>query len=124
MVRKTARVMKSALPNGLRVLIGIVVTNAIVLLDHIADKQYRDSLVYDLMELFQPGVDALVLALLGRTTFAYGDLVMTHEGRCRLHPQLAHAVVAACQLDQERVSAGAPLREMLVEGVVSTRPTL
>jgi hypothetical protein len=60
-----------------------------------------------------------------RTTFAYGDLVMTHEGRCRLQPQLARAVVAACRLDQERVSAGAQqLREMLVEGIVSTRPSL
>src|SRR5438270_8416141 len=41
-----------------------------------ADKQYRESLVYDLMELFRPAVDALVLGLLERTTFAYGDLVM------------------------------------------------
>src|SRR5437588_2090593 len=30
-----------------------------------ADQQYRDSLVYDLMELYRPTVDALVLALLG-----------------------------------------------------------
>ena len=35
MVRKTARVMKSALLTGLRMLIGMVVTNIIVLLDHI-----------------------------------------------------------------------------------------
>jgi hypothetical protein len=77
------------------------------------------------MELFQPRVDALVLALLGRTTFAYGDLVMTHEGHCRLHPQMARALVAACRLDQERASAGArELREVLVEGAVSTRPIL
>ena len=62
-----------------------------------ADKQYRDSLVYDLMELFRPGVEALVLGLLGGTTFAYGDLVLTHEGRCRLHPEFARAVVAACR---------------------------
>jgi CRISPR/Cas system-associated endonuclease Cas1 len=89
------------------------------------DKQYRDSLVYDLMELYRPAVGALVLTLLGRTTFAYGDLVITHEGRCRLHPQLARAVVAVCRVEQERVSKGAgQLREMLVEGVVSTRPIL
>jgi hypothetical protein len=76
-------------------------------------------------QLFCPASDALVLALLGRTTFAYGDLVMTHEGRCRLHPQLARAVVAACWVEQERVREGAgQLREMLVEGVVSTRPIL
>ena len=84
-----------------------------------ADQQYRDRLVYDLMELYRPAVDALVLALLARTTFAYGDLEMTHEGRCRLHPQLARAVVAACRLDQERVSAGArQLRELLLHGTI------
>jgi hypothetical protein len=50
---------------------------------------------------------------------------MTHEGRCRLHPQLARAVAASCRVEQERVREGAQqLREMLVEGVVSTRPIL
>jgi CRISPR-associated endonuclease Cas1 len=79
-----------------------------------ADKQYRDSLVYDLMELYRPAVDALVLALLGRTTFAYSDLVLTHEGRCRLHAQLARAVAAGCRVEQGRVSEGAgQLRELL-----------
>jgi hypothetical protein len=59
------------------------------------------------------------------TTFAYGDLVLTHEGRCRLHPQLARAVAAGCRVEQERVREGAQqLREMLVQGVVSTRPIL
>src|SRR5437588_6212059 len=57
-----------------------------------ADKQYRDSLVYDLMELFRPAVDALVLVLLARTTFTYGDVVQGRRGECRLHPQLARAV--------------------------------
>ena len=101
--------MKSA------ILIGIVVTNAIVLLDHIADKQYRDSLVYDLMELFRPAVDALVLTFLGRTTFAYGDMVRASTGQCMLHPQLARAVVAGCRLEQEVVNAGAKeLRTLLM----------
>jgi CRISPR/Cas system-associated endonuclease Cas1 len=90
-----------------------------------ADKQYRDSLVYDLMELYRPAVDALVLTFLDRTTFAYGDMVRASNGQCMLHPQLARAVVAACRVEQERVSKGAgQLREMLVEGVVSTRPIL
>jgi hypothetical protein len=58
-----------------------------------------------------------MLSLLGRTTFAYGDLVMTHEGRYRLHPRLARAVAAACRLDQERVHRGAQeVRDLLVEG--------
>jgi CRISPR-associated protein Cas1 len=90
-----------------------------------ADKQFRDSLVYDLMELLRPAVDALVLTFLNRTTFAYGDVERVSTGQCMLHPQLARAVVAACRVEQERVSKGAgQLREMLVEGVVSTRPIL
>jgi CRISP-associated protein Cas1 len=56
------------------------------------DKQYRDSLVYDLMELFRPAVDALVLVFLGRTTFACGDMVRATTGLCMQHPQLARAV--------------------------------
>jgi CRISPR-associated endonuclease Cas1 len=90
-----------------------------------ADKQFRDSLVYDLMELYRPAVDALVLTFLDRTTFAYGDMVRASTGQCMLHPQLARAVVAACRLEQERVSKGAgQLREMLVQGGVSTEPIL
>jgi CRISPR-associated endonuclease Cas1 len=90
-----------------------------------ADKQYRDCLVYDLMELFRPAVDALALAFLDRTAFAYGDMVRANNGQCMLHPQLARAVVASCTLEQERVRDGArQLGEMLVEGVVSTTPIL
>jgi hypothetical protein len=76
-------------------------------------------------QLFRAGVDALVLALLGRTMFAYGDMVRASTGQCMLHPQLARAVVAACRVEQEQVSKGAgQLREMLAEGVVRTRPIL
>jgi hypothetical protein len=64
-----------------------------------ADRQYRDSLVYDLMELFRPAVDALVLAFLERTTFTYGDSARLSDGQCRLHPQLVRAVVATYGLD-------------------------
>jgi CRISPR/Cas system-associated endonuclease Cas1 len=88
-----------------------------------ADKQYRDSLVYDLMELYRPAVDALVLTFLGRTTFAYGDMVRASNGQCMLHSQLARAVVAGCRLEQEWVSEGAgQLREMLVASDISQRP--
>jgi hypothetical protein len=58
-------------------------------------------------------VDALVLTLLGRTTFTYGDLVTTHEGRCRLHPQLARAVVAACRLEQQTMAQLADVQRRL-----------
>jgi CRISPR-associated endonuclease Cas1 len=82
-----------------------------------ADRQYRDSLVYDLMELFRATVDALVLALLDRTTFTYGDFTRLKDGQCRLHPQLARAVVAACRIEQDRVGAGTrELRALLIDG--------
>jgi hypothetical protein len=72
----------------------------------------------DLMELFRPAVDALVLTFLDRTTFAYGDMVQASNGQCMLHPQLARAVVAGCRLEQERVSEGAQqLRGLLVDGI-------
>jgi CRISPR-associated endonuclease Cas1 len=82
-----------------------------------ADRQYRDSLVYDLMELFRPAVDALVLALLDRTTFTYGDFTCLKDGQCRLHPQLARTVVSTCRVEQDRVGAGAEaLRALLLIG--------
>jgi CRISPR-associated endonuclease Cas1 len=67
----------------------------------------RDSLVYDLMELERPRVDDLLLTFLRRTTFGAGDFVLTKEGWCRLHPQLARAVVAACRVPQARLDAHA-----------------
>jgi CRISPR-associated protein Cas1 len=69
-----------------------------------ADRRYRDSLVYDLLELFRPTVDALVLALLDRTTFTYGDFTRLSDGQCRLHPQLAWAVAASCRIPDERAA--------------------
>jgi CRISPR/Cas system-associated endonuclease Cas1 len=85
-----------------------------------ADRQYRDSLVYDLIELFRPAVDALVLAFLERTTFTYGDFARLSDGQCRLHPQVARAVVAACRVGQDRVGTGAMgLRTLLVTGNTS-----
>jgi CRISPR-associated endonuclease Cas1 len=68
-----------------------------------ADKHGRDSLVYDLMELFRPVVDGFVLNLLGKTTFSYGDFVRANDGACRLHPQLARYVVATCRVSDQAV---------------------
>ena len=74
--------------------------------------------MYDLMELYRPAVDALVLTFLSRTTFAYGDMVRASTGQCMVHPQLARAVVAACRLEQETVDAGArELRALFTEGL-------
>ncbi|MGO8951508.1 MAG: CRISPR-associated endonuclease Cas1 [Ktedonobacterales bacterium] len=68
-----------------------------------ADKGGRDSLVYDLMECERGTVDGLVLDFLSRTTLRYGDVIAVSDGSCRLHPQLARCVVAACRVDQRRL---------------------
>jgi CRISP-associated protein Cas1 len=63
-----------------------------------ADKQYRDSLVYDLMELGRGPVDALVLAFLKKTEFRKGDFTQVVTGEVRLHPELTRAVIALCSI--------------------------
>jgi len=68
-----------------------------------SDKAGRDSLIYDLMECERGAVDGLVLDFLGRTTFHAGDFTQVSTGSCRLHPQLARAVVASCRLSHERL---------------------
>jgi len=87
-----------------------------------ADKQYRDSLVYDLMELYRPAVDALVLNLLARTTFTYGDCTPTSDGQCNLHPQLARAVVAACRLPDTRIAEGGARLRLCLNAVMDHCP--
>jgi len=81
-----------------------------------SDKSNRDSLVCDVMECERGTVDSLVLDFLGRTTFHAGDFSCVVDGSCRLHPQLARAVVAACRVPQERLDAHARwLRSLLLD---------
>jgi CRISP-associated protein Cas1 len=80
-----------------------------------ADLKGRDSLVYDVMEPLRGMVDGLVLRFLSAHTLHYGDLTRVHDGSCRLHPQLARAVVAACKLPQETIEQQATwLRETVL----------
>src|SRR5262249_1104733 len=64
-----------------------------------ADKLGRDSLVYDLMECERGTVDGLVLDFLTRIVLHRGDVTPVSDGSCRLHLQLAPAVVAACRIE-------------------------
>jgi hypothetical protein len=64
-------------------------------------------LVYKLLEPSQPGVDRLVFDFLARTTLHYGDITPVSDGSCRLHPQLARAVVATCRVPQVRLDGHA-----------------
>jgi CRISPR-associated protein Cas1 len=68
-----------------------------------AEQRSRDSLVYDVMEFARPAVDDRVLAFLQETTFYAGDFTRVSDGSCRLHPQLAWAVVATCGVPQQRL---------------------
>jgi CRISP-associated protein Cas1 len=68
-----------------------------------ADTDRRDSLVYDLMECEPGTVDGLMLDFLKATTFHKGDFTPVSDGSCRLHPQLARAVVAVCRVQQDRL---------------------
>ena len=89
-----------------------------------ADTDRRDSLVYDLMECERGTVDGLVLTFLKATTFHKGNFTPVSDGSCRLYPQLARAVVAACRVPQEQIDCRAEwLRSQLIRGTVraSTR---
>ncbi len=68
----------------------------------------RAALVYDLMEPLRPRADRLVLDFVRRHTFAPSDVVLTEQGVCRLHPQLARSVAGLAVGDaavQEVVAA-------------------
>src|SRR4249920_1094186 len=81
-----------------------------------ADRSGRDALVYDLMELSRPAVDHRVLTFLQATTFHAGDFTRVSDGSCRLHPQLARAVVSACGAPQQRLDEHAAwLRTRLLQ---------
>jgi CRISPR-associated protein Cas1 len=60
----------------------------------------RVALVYDLMEPLRPQVDRLVLKFVGSHTFTPADFVLTGQGVCRLHPQLARTIAGLALGDQ------------------------
>ena len=57
-----------------------------------ASRRGRQAFVCDLMEPFRPVVDRCVLDLIQRRVFAPGDFLITDQGNCRIHPQLARVV--------------------------------
>lgn len=96
-----------------------------------ADQKSRDSFALDLMEPVRPRVDALVLDLLERRSFAAAELFETRQGNCRLMPALT--VPLAEMLPQLRRwvapvverTAAALMRSATTGGAaVPTMPTL
>jgi CRISPR-associated endonuclease Cas1 len=79
------------------------------------DLKGRDSLVYDVMEPMRGTVDGRVLRFLASHILHYGDITHVQDGSCRLHPQFARTVVAACKLPQETIQQQVTwLREALI----------
>jgi len=63
-----------------------------------ADRPYRDSFVFDLMEPVRPEVDRYLLKLLDDHTFRRSDFFETREGVCRLMPEIAGPLAATAPL--------------------------
>lgn len=55
-----------------------------------ADRQGRDSFVYDVLEPIRPHVDAFVLRLAQEHTFTRADFFENRDGVCRVMPPLSH----------------------------------
>ena len=68
---------------------------------------HQGSRSCDLIELARSAVDERVLRFLQAMTFHVGDFTRVPDGSCRLHPQLARAVVAACGVPQQRLDEDA-----------------
>ena len=82
-----------------------------------SDKLHRDSLIYDLQELFRPVVDDKVLQFIERNTLKRGDILPVTDGSCRLNPELARLVVASCKVSQSSVDEKALwLKSLLLQG--------
>jgi CRISP-associated protein Cas1 len=81
-----------------------------------AERRGRDALVYDLMEPGRPVVDSCILAFLRANVFHAGDFIRVSDGSCRLHPQLARVVVAACDVAQSQVDKHAAWLATLLRG--------
>ena len=67
-----------------------------------------------MMESARPVMDDHVLTFLETTTFHAGDFTRVSDGSCRLHPQLARMVIAACGVPQQQMNDHAACLRSLV----------
>lgn len=61
----------------------------------------RASLVYDLMEPLRPLVDRQVLRFVAENNFNPKDFILSEDGQCKLHPELARMAVRLTVTDEE-----------------------
>jgi CRISPR-associated protein Cas1 len=77
-----------------QVLIAIISNGLDPAVGYLHSSRYRkNALVYDLMEPLRPQVDRSILRFVMTTTFTPKDFLLSQNGKCRLHPQLARRVV-------------------------------
>jgi len=74
-------------------------------------------LVYDLMEPLRPKVDRAVLSLAISTTFTPKDFLLTRDGKCRLHPELARRVVDLALNDEVILGTISKAASFLVKSI-------
>lgn len=73
-----------------------------------ADKAGRDSLIYDLMEIFRAEVDRRVFGkLLRESSFKRGDFLMTRGGFCQLSPEFARYVAKTLSINNDGIKEAA-----------------
>lgn len=73
-----------------------------------ADKAGRDSLIYDLMEVFRAEVDRKVFGkLLKESSFKRGDFLLTRGGFCQLSPEFARYVAKTVSIKTDKVKEAA-----------------
>jgi CRISPR-associated protein Cas1 len=73
-----------------------------------ADKAGRDSLIYDLMEIFRAEVDRRVFGkLLKESSFRRGDFLLTRGGFCQLSPEFARYVAKTVSIKDKRIKEAA-----------------
>ena len=70
-----------------------------------ARREGRPALVLDLMEPLRPIVDASVVDFIGGHTFSRVDFPIGRDGVCRLHPQLARAIVQLATISPEAIQS-------------------
>jgi CRISPR-associated endonuclease Cas1 len=76
---------------------------------------YRDkaTLVYDLMEPLRPIVDRKILEFIRENIFKPADFTLSHEGVCRLNPQLARNIVRLVDVEIEARETVQALKRLL-----------
>ena len=81
-----------------------------------SDKQGRDSLVFDLIELYRSKIDVLVLSFIEKNTFKRGDFLPVNDGSVRLSQGLAKYIALSCTLSQSDIDEGAKwLKGLIME---------